>query len=144
MRLTRHTDYALRVLMYLARKGDGLTTIKEIAACYAISENHLMKVVHQLGRNGYITTIRGRQGGVRLAAAPDQISIGAVVRSCEEDLCVVECFNDATNTCSITGVCGLSGMIAEALQAFLVALDSRTLADVMGCSPGLNQVLKLT
>lgn len=128
--------------MYLARKDDGLTTIKEIAARYAVSENHLMKVVHQLGRNGFITTIRGRQGGMRLAAAPDQINIGAVVRSCEEDLCIVECFNDATNTCSITGVCGLSGMIAEALHAFLAVLDSKTLADVVDCSPGLGGALK--
>ncbi len=143
MRLTRHTDYALRVLMYLASKGDGLSTIKEIAACYAVSENHLMKVVHQLGRNGFITTIRGRQGGMRLAATPEQINIGAVVRSCEEDLCIVECFNNKTNSCSITGVCGLSGMIAEALNAFLAVLDSKTLADVVGCSPGLGNVLKL-
>lgn len=143
MRFTRYTDYSLRVLMYLGRKGDGLSTIKEIATRYAISENHLMKVVHQLGRGGYITTIRGRQGGMRLAAPPDQINIGAVVRSCEEDLCVVECFNDKTNVCPITGVCGLAGMVDEALAAFLAVLDGKTLADVLGKSPGLGKVLEL-
>ncbi len=143
MRFTRYTDYSLRVLMYLGRKGDGLSTIREIAARYAISENHLMKVVHQLGRGGYITTIRGRQGGMRLAAAPDQINIGAVVRSCEEDLNVVECFNDKTNACPITNVCGLAGMVDEALAAFMAVLDSKTLADVLGRSAGLGKVLQL-
>jgi len=143
MRLTRHTDYALRVLMYLARKGDGLSTIKEIAGRYGISENHLMKVVHQLGRNGYITTIRGRQGGMRLAAAPDQINIGAVVRSCEDDLRIVECFDSKSNSCSISGACGLAGMIDSALAAFMAVLDGKTLADVIGRSHGLGQALEL-
>lgn len=143
MRLTRHTDYALRVLMYLARKSDGLSTIKEIAGRYGISENHLMKVVHQLGRNGYITTIRGRRGGMRLAAAPNQINIGAVVRSCEDDLGIVECFDEKTNSCSISGACGLAGIIDDALFAFMAVLDSKTLSDVMGCSPGLAKALEL-
>lgn len=143
MRFTRYTDYALRVLMYLGRKGEDLSTIKEIAARYGISENHLMKVVHQLGRHGYITTIRGRQGGMRLAAAPDKINIGEVVRVTEDDLRIVECFDDKTNACPITKVCGLAGMIDEALAAFLAVLDQKTLADVLGKSVGLGAVLKL-
>lgn len=143
MRFTRYTDYALRVLMYLGRKGEGLSTIREIAARYNISENHLMKVVHQLGRDGYITTIRGRQGGMRLAAAPDSINIGAVVRSCEDDLSIVECFDDRTNSCPIAGVCGLASMVDEALAAFLAVLDRKTLADVLDHSPGLGRTLKL-
>ncbi len=143
MRFTRYTDYALRVLMYLGRKGEGLSTIKEIAARYGISENHLMKVVHQLGRDGYITTVRGRQGGMRLAAAPEDICIGAVVRSTEDDLRIVECFHDETNACPITGVCGLSGMIDEALAAFLAVLDQKSLADVLDRSRGLGKVLEL-
>lgn len=143
MRFTRYTDYALRVLMYLGRKGEDLSTIKEIAARYGISENHLMKVVHQLGRHGYITTIRGRQGGMRLAAAPDKINIGEVVRATEDDLRIVECFDDQTNTCPITKVCGLAGMIDEALAAFLAVLDQKTLADVLGISVGLGAALKL-
>lgn len=143
MRFTRYTDYALRVLMYLGRKGEDLSTIKEIAARYGISENHLMKVVHQLGRHGYITTIRGRQGGMRLAAAPDKINIGEVVRATEDGLRIVECFDDQSNTCPITKVCGLAGMIDEALAAFLAVLDQKTLADVLGKSVGLGAVLKL-
>lgn len=143
MRFTRYTDYALRVLMYLGRKGDDLSTIKEIAARYGISENHLMKVVHQLGRHGYITTIRGRQGGMRLAAAPQEINIGEVVRTTEDDLSIVECFDDKTNSCPINKVCGLAGMIDEALAAFLAVLDQKTLADVLGRSAGLGAVLKL-
>lgn len=143
MRFTRYTDYALRVLMYLGRKGDDLSTIKEIASRYGISENHLMKVVHQLGRHGYITTIRGRQGGLRLAAAPDAINIGEVVRATEDDLRIVECFDSQVNTCPIAGVCGLAGMFDEALAAFLAVLDRKTLADVLGKSPGLGKVLEL-
>lgn len=143
MRFTRYTDYALRVLMYLGRKGDDLSTIKEIASRYGISENHLMKVVHQLGRHGYITTIRGRQGGLRLAAAPDAINIGEVVRATEDDLRIVECFDSRSNTCPIAGVCGLAGTFDEALAAFLAVLDRKTLADVLGKSPGLGKVLEL-
>lgn len=143
MRFTRYTDYALRVLMYLGRKGEELSTIKEIASRYGISENHLMKVVHQLGRHGYITTIRGRQGGMRLAAAPEKINIGDVVRVTEDDLKIVECFDGQANNCPITGVCGLTSMIDEALKAFLAVLDQKTLADVLGNSPGLGAALKL-
>lgn len=143
MRFTRYTDYALRVLMYLGRKGDELSTIKEIATRYGISQNHLMKVVHQLGRDGYITTIRGRQGGIKLARAPKDINIGRLVRDTEDDLRLVECFDPATNSCSIAGVCGLAGMIDEALAAFLAVLDRKTLADVLGASPGLGKALGL-
>ena len=143
MRFTRYTDYALRVLMYLGRKGEELSTIKEIASRYGISENHLMKVVHQLGRHGYITTIRGRQGGMRLAAAPEKINIGEVVRATEDDLNIVECFSGQANSCPITGMCGLTSMIDEALKAFLAVLYQKTLADVLGNSLGLGAVLKL-
>ena len=144
MHFTRYTDYALRVLMYLGLKGDDLATIAEIADRYDISENHLMKVVHQLGKAGYITTIRGRQGGIKLAKAPKQINIGEVIRNCEDDLKLVECFDPDTNTCPIADMCGLSGMIAEALAAFLNVLDRKTLADVLKTSPGLGSILKLS
>ena len=131
MRLTRHTDYALRVLMYLARKGEGLSTIKEIAGRYSISENHLMKVVHQLGRNGYITTVRGRQGGMRLAAAPDQINIGAVVRYMSGDVPVAECFAKDGDECAAFAQCGLRGPLHDAQQAFFGVLDGYCLAQVI-------------
>lgn len=132
MRLTRYTDYSFRVLMYLAvQPPDERSTIKEIAGRYQISENHLMKVVHQLGRHGYVKTIRGRQGGLVLARTPSDINLGAVVRKCEEDLNIVECFDAETNCCAITPVCGLAGVINEALDAFLAVFDGYTLADIL-------------
>src|SRR5690554_5734963 len=130
MHITRYTDYSLRVLIYLAEQGDGLTTIQEIADSYEISKNHLMKVVHQLNKKGYIETIRGKKGGMRLHMAPNEINIGVLVRETEQDLSIVECFS-SKNACKITPVCGLKAMFAEALKAFLETLDKYTLADVI-------------
>ncbi len=132
MRFTRHTDYALRVLMYLGLKPEQeLATIGEIADRYEVSENHLMKVVHRLGQHGFIETVRGRQGGIRLAQAPHMIGIGDVVRRCEDDLRVVECFDPNTNTCRIASVCALPMVLDEALAAFFAVLDRFTLADLL-------------
>ena len=130
MHITRYTDYSLRVLIYLAAQGDRLATIQEIADSYDISKNHLMKVVHQLNKKGYIETIRGKKGGMRLHMAPGDINVGILVRETEQDLSIVECFS-AKNTCKITPVCGLKSMYGEALQAFLDVLDKYTLADVI-------------
>ena len=142
MRFTRHTDYALRVLMFLGLKPQGdLATIKEISGRYAISENHLMKVVHRLGQNGLIETVRGRQGGIRLARAPGEIGIGDVVRRCEEDLRLVECFDPTTNTCRIAAVCVLPMVLDEALAAFFAVLDRFTLADLLNSRQDLASVL---
>lgn len=142
MRFTRYTDYALRVLMYLGLKPeDELATIREIAGSYGISENHLMKVVHRLGLNGYVTTVRGRQGGMRLAQAPAAINIGEVVRRCEDDMRIVECFDPETNTCPIASVCALPAVLDEALTAFLAVLDRYTLADLMVPRGGLIEIL---
>ena len=142
MRLTRYTDYALRVLMYLGLKPAGeLATIKEIAARYAISENHLMKVVHRLGRDGYIETLRGRQGGMRLAQDPAAINLGEVVRRCEDDMSLVECFDPETNTCPIAGACALPAVLDEALAAFLGVLERHTLADLLVPRRGLAKIL---
>lgn len=132
MRFTRYTDYSFRVLMYLAvQPPNKLSTIREIAERYRISENHLMKVVHQLGRHGYVNTVRGRQGGIRLASDPADINLGTVVRRCEEDLNMVECFDAETNCCAITPVCTLAGVVSEALDAFLAVFDRYTLADIL-------------
>ncbi|MCM0613108.1 Rrf2 family transcriptional regulator [Marinobacter sediminum] len=130
MHITRYTDYSLRVLIYLAVQGDRLTTIQEIAESYDISKNHLMKVVHQLNKKGYIETIRGKKGGMRLNMAPGDISIGILVRETEQDLNMVECFS-SKNACKIAPVCGLKSMFGEALQAFLAVLDKYTLTDVI-------------
>ena len=130
MHITRYTDYSLRVLIYLAVQGDELATIQEIADSYDISKNHLMKVVHQLNKKGYIETVRGKKGGMRLHMAPSDINIGILVRETEQDLNIVECFS-SKNACRITPVCGLKSIIGEALTAFLETLDQYTLADVI-------------
>lgn len=130
MHITRYTDYSIRVLIYLASEGDRLATIQEIADSYDISKNHLMKVVHQLNKKGYIETIRGKKGGMRLHRDPRDINIGILVRETEQDLSIVECFS-SKNNCRITPVCGLKSMFGEALKAFLEVLDRYTLADVI-------------
>ena len=143
MRFTRYTDYALRVLMYLGLKTPGeLATIKEIGERYGISQNHLMKVVHRLGQEGYVETLRGRQGGLRLARDPAAINIGEVVRRCEDDLRLVECFDAATNSCPIAGACALPALFDEALAAFLAVLDRRSLADLLAPRFELAEILR--
>ncbi|EBA00387.1 Rrf2 family transcriptional regulator [Marinobacter sp. ELB17] len=141
MHITRYTDYSLRVLVYLAACGDRLVTIQDVADAYDISKNHLMKVVHQLNLKGYIETVRGKNGGMRLRRQPSSINIGALVRDTEPDLNLVECFS-ANNQCCITPVCSLQSMLREALQAFLATLDTYTLADVVR-QPQQSQLLQL-
>ena len=141
MRLTVYTDYSLRVLMYLGVRGpDHLATIQEIANTYQTSKNHLMKVTYDLGKYGYIETIRGRGGGIRLAMQPEDIVIGQVVRKTEEDFHIVECFNPGNNMCIISPECRLKNALHEALQAYLKVLDSYTLADVLVSKDTLFQL----
>ena len=130
MRITRYTDYSLRVLMYLALSGDELSTIKEISESYAISRNHLMKVVQQLNARGYIRSIRGKGGGLAIGRDPASINLGALIRDTERDLALVECF-DPEGACVITPACHLKHVFGEALQAFFDVLDSYTLADLL-------------
>ena len=139
MRLTTYTDYSLRVLMYVAMK-DGLSTIQEIAGVYGISKNHLMKVVLELGRHGLLETVRGRNGGLRLARPQTEIGLGDVVRLAEEDFALVECFTRG-NGCIITAPCRLRGILWEALEAYLAVLDRYTLADLTKRNSGLTRIL---
>ncbi len=138
MRLTRYSDYALRVLMYLGLNPGRVCTVGEIARAYRVSENHLMKVVQDLARSGVLQTIRGRRGGVRLARRPVEIHLGEVVRATEADLALVECFDGGDQSCPIAGPCRLSGVLEEALGAFFAVLDRRTLADLL-LQPGSLQ-----
>lgn len=131
MQLTRYSDYSLRVLIYLALAPERLATIEEIARSYDISRAHLMKVVHQLGLRGYVETVRGRRGGLRLARAPEEIRVGDVVRSSEGSFDLVECFDPASSRCAIQQACGLRSVLGEALGAFLAVLDGYTLADLV-------------
>jgi len=134
MRLTTMTDYAMRLLMYLAHNPDRLCTIAEIAGAYGVSEAHLMKVTHQLGLAGFIETVRGKGGGMRLAAPPTTINLGEVVRAIEPDFALVECFGSG-NRCTLTEYCRLAGIFGGALEAFLAHLDRHTLADLVPDRP---------
>lgn len=129
MQLTKFSDYALRVLMFTHAAGDRLVTIDEMAASYRISAAHLMKVVNALTRAGYLTAVRGRSGGLKLAKAADRIVLGDVVRMTEPDFALVECF-ETKSQCVITGCCRLPGILDEALEAFLGVLDRHTLASI--------------
>ncbi len=131
MRLTRYSDYSLRVLMYLAVRPDELATIDEISQAYGISRAHLMKVVHELGRADFVETVRGRGGGLRLSGDPSDIRVGDVVRHTEGNMDLVECFDLEANTCRIEPACALRGVLREALDAFMTVLDDYTLADLM-------------
>lgn len=133
MQLTRYTDYSLRTLIYLGASGKS-TTISEVAEAYGISRNHLVKVVHNLGKLGYIETSRGKSGGIRLAMAPEEINIGKVAREVEPTLEVVECFSAEANRCPIAPVCGLKGMLHEATEAFFKVLEGYRLSDIVGGS----------
>lgn len=135
MRLTVYTDYALRMLMYLAVKDDGLATIAEIADSYGISKNHLMKVVHQLGLAGYVETVRGRGGGLRLGRPAGDIRLGEVVRVTETDMVIVPCFDPMNTECPLRRACVLRSALAHARDAFIAVLDEYTLAD-LAAGPG--------
>ena len=138
MKLTRYTDYALRVLVYIGLCPDGQASIAEIAARYGISENHLMKVVQQLGRAGFLATSRGRGGGVRLGRQPELIRIGDVVRVTETDFDIADCEN-----CMLGGQCKLTSVFAKATAAFLAVLDQYTLVDVIKSGDPLRALLHL-
>ncbi len=131
MHLTRHTDFALRVLYYLGLHPDRRVSIGEISSAFGASRNHLVKVVQHLSREGWVKTTRGRSGGVSLAVAPHDIPIGRVVARVEPDFRLVECFDPESNTCPIAAICGVQGIIEKALTAFFEELDRYTLADVL-------------
>jgi len=125
MKLTQYTDYALRVMIHLAAHPDALVSIRQIADSYQISQNHLMKVVNDLGRAGFVSTSRGRNGGLRLARPADEITVGAIVRHTEGHALPVDCKN-----CLIAPACGLPSVLAEAMEAFMQVLDRYRLSEL--------------
>lgn len=130
MYLTLFTDYAFRTLVYLALQREGLCTIREIAEAYGISRNHLMKVVNTLVRLGYVEAVRGVNGGIRLGRPPEAIMLGELVRRTESERGIVECFC-AGNQCAITASCRLTGVLQQALGAFMGVLDQYRLSDLL-------------
>lgn len=143
MRLNLQSDYALRLLMQLALNTGTLCTIAEIAACYGISKNHLMKVANALGRAGFIETVRGRSGGLRLARDAGSIGVGEVVSTTEGDFALVECLQSGKNNCPVTPVCRLKGVLSEASGAFMAVLDKYSIEDLVADNNGLRDLLNL-
>lgn len=171
MKLTNYSDYALRSLIYLATKPEpqALANISDIANSYDISKSHLTKIIHKLGKLGYIETIRGKNGGIRLACAPEDINLGVLIKQIEPDFELVECFaatipnannaeqqglpiklidelenNSTINTklgCVISPVCQLKSVFFEALTAFIMVLEKYTLADIIENKEELSQLL---
>jgi Rrf2 family nitric oxide-sensitive transcriptional repressor len=126
MHLTRYTDYSIRVLTHLSTYSDRLSCIAEIAKAYGISQSHLMKVVQDLGQSGYVETVRGRHGGIRLRKTAQDINLGALVRHTEKLFALVDCPN-----CLISPACQVNNVFTQATRAFLAVLDQYTLADMM-------------
>ncbi|WP_337186361.1 Rrf2 family transcriptional regulator [Phenylobacterium sp.] len=141
MRLTVYTDYALRVMMYAALRQGRLSTIGEIAGAYGISRNHVMKVVYELGVAGYIETVRGQQGGIRLARPAQDIVLGEVVRRTERTTAVAPCIDAAAGYCAISPACKLKRALQQASNAFFDVLDGFTLADLTENRDILNTLL---
>lgn len=140
MHLTTFSDYSTRVMMYLGLQQGKLVTISEIAKAYKISENHLTKVVHHLAQRGYVETIRGKGGGLRLSRAPDTVNLGEMIRSTEGDTGLLPCL-DAESTCCIQPACKLMGMLREAQTAMFKVLDKYTLADLLYQDEPLVRIL---
>lgn len=140
MRLTLHTDFALRVLIHVGLNAGGLSTIKDVAESFGISKNHLMKVVHDLGQKGYLDTVRGRNGGIRLMRPAREINIGQVVRDTEDELDILGCLH-SIGYCRIEGCCVLRGAAREATDAFLAVFDGYTLADLIKPQAALSALL---
>jgi Rrf2 family transcriptional regulator, nitric oxide-sensitive transcriptional repressor len=131
MQLTQYTDYALRTLIALGLKPGEKLTVTDIASAYGISRNHLVKVVARLAESGYVETLRGKGGGMRLARAPREIRLGDVVRDLEAELGVVECLTEGGGHCVIAPACKLKGLLHQATDAFLDTLDRHTLEDIL-------------
>ena len=131
MQLTQYTDYSFRVLLYLAERPGSLTTVSEIAEFHGISRNHLIKVIHNLSIQNFISTRRGRNGGMMLSRPPEEINLGDVVRKTEPNFYIVECFNTQNNGCRVTANCALKSVFFQAQQAFLQVMDNHLLSDAL-------------
>jgi Rrf2 family nitric oxide-sensitive transcriptional repressor len=141
LKLTKFSDYSLRLLLYLAVHPERVVSVGEVSRAYGVSPHIIVKAVQLLVEQGLIVSARGRQGGLRLAKKPSEINVGAVVRSTEPTLDLVECFDLATNTCPIEPACGLKGVLTQAQRAFFGVLDEHTLADFVPRAPALIRLL---
>ena len=143
IRLTAYTNYSMRILMYCAAHPGRLVRIQDVAAAFDISKAHLLKSARHLRQLGYLSTMRGRKGGIQLGMAAERISVGKVVRELEDSSEFVECFNLQTNSCPIAGTCQLTGLFRRGVEAFYRELDDTTLADIVGNGHNLREKLPL-
>ena len=141
MKLTAFTDYALRVLMYLAMQPGRRVRVADVASAFGVPENHLVKVVHFLGKSGWLRNVRGHGGGMELASPPESIRVGSVIRATEGDAQMAECFGDSDGDCAIAPNCRLCGVLGEAARAFYGVLDRYTLADLVYNRQQLARIL---
>lgn len=144
MRLTMQSDFAFRTLVYLAAKPLEVASVKQVADAYGISANHLSKIAQKLQREGFVHSVRGAQGGMRLARPAEQIMLGDVIRCMESATPLVECFNMPTNTCPIVSACGLKRILHDAYEAFVAHLDQFTVADAVGKPALVSRLLSPT
>ena len=142
MELSRFTDYSLRVLIYAAARMPSKITLAELTQAHRISHHHLVKIVHHLGKLGYLENKRGRNGGIHLGRNPAQVSVGDVVRRTETHMNLVECFSPRNNSCRLFPSCRLMGALIEASDAFLGVLDSYTLADLISNKKSILNLLR--
>ena len=131
MQITLFTDYGLRSLMYVAERPDALSSVREIAEHYGISRNHMVKVVHRLVQLGYVESVRGKGGGIRLARPANMLPLGMLIEALEQNMNLVECFDPETNTCRIIKSCRLKHHLRDANAAFIASLNQHTLADTL-------------
>jgi Rrf2 family iron-responsive transcriptional regulator len=141
MRLTRQTNYAMRILMYCAANNDRLSRIPEIATAYSVSELFLFKILQPLVEHGLIQTVRGRNGGVKLGRAAEAISLFDVVRVTEESFAMAECFENDAAECPLIDSCALNSALREALNAFFAVLERYTIADLVAARPNVRNLL---
>jgi Rrf2 family iron-responsive transcriptional regulator len=141
MRLTRQTNYAIRILMYCAANNGRLSRIPEIAAAYTVSELFLFKILQPLVEHGRVQTVRGRNGGVRLGRPADQITLFDVVRVTEENFAMAECFESDAAECPLVDSCALNGALREALNAFFEVLMRHSIADLIAAKPAMRGLL---
>jgi Rrf2 family nitric oxide-sensitive transcriptional repressor len=140
MQLTQFSDYSLRLLLYLAAHGDRVVPLTEVSSAYGISHHHLVKVAQRLIAEGFVSSVRGRTGGIRLNRDPKEINVGRLIRLTEPNFHMVECFDRDANTCPITSACGLKGALHAALDAYIRVLDQYSLADFL---PSREPLLRL-
>lgn len=141
MRLTKQSNYAVRILMYCAANSDELSKVAIIAKVYDVSEYFLFKILQPLVDKGYVETVRGRSGGIRIAKPADTITLGEVIRAAEDKFVMAECFEDDTTTCPLLSSCAFNAALSEALGAFFNVLDSYTIEDLVSNKSRVQELL---